>query len=240
MILILIFLFLLNLLACSPGRFGTECELDCGYLLDSNLNSNYAHCSCSSANTAASSKCKAICMCKQPNCNPGWVGSHCDVPCPDGTYGDFCMQNCTCNLENTRECSKKNGQCVCKDQFYGSECEHKFSAVLYNNSTLFTLVLIGIGLLVLLVTILALYIRRRSAKPLRFLMARYSHTAGKENSIYSIGTLPCTNKLRDDKLRDDKPRDDKAFDSNSDKLKTGLDLNDQPSENLYETIDKDK
>ena len=162
---------------------------------------------------------------------------HCDQPCPTGTYGQFCMRNCTCQMENTLECSKEDGQCICERQYYGANCEHELNAFqLIMSSTTGQLVLVFACLSVGLAGLLLLVYRYRRAaeKRLRFLTARYSRKEAPNDSIYHIGTLPCTNKLRDAGA--------KIFDRPQDKLdeadRTVKVDEDQTSENLYESIDK--
>ena len=53
-------------------------------------------------------------------CLPGWIGQHCEIPCPAGTYGDGCTQNCTCM--NGGVCDAATGLCRCTPGWIGDTC----------------------------------------------------------------------------------------------------------------------
>ncbi|XP_035689643.1 uncharacterized protein LOC118424944 [Branchiostoma floridae] len=53
-------------------------------------------------------------------CPSGWKGEHCELRCPDGTYGKGCVHKCDC--ENTKICHHVTGQCICVGRT-GANCE---------------------------------------------------------------------------------------------------------------------
>lgn len=65
-------------------------------------------------------------------CTPGWIGEHCQAPCPDGFYGQGC--NSTCGCQNGGTCDSVMGDCDCPDGFMGDRCQD--SCPESNNSTL--------------------------------------------------------------------------------------------------------
>lgn len=117
---------------CSPGTFGLDCEKDCEYLTDPKRNTNYAHCECKS--NEPTSECKDICKCRTNLCSVGFIGKKCEIPCPDGLFGQHCSKNCTCIKENTSKCNPESGDCICKNddknRYYGLNCEFKCDGIL--------------------------------------------------------------------------------------------------------------
>lgn len=55
------------------------------------------------------------------NCNLGWMGTACDVMCPQGRFGPGCIHTCTC--QNKASCDPISGCCGCTSGFYGQNCE---------------------------------------------------------------------------------------------------------------------
>lgn len=56
-------------------------------------------------------------------CTAGWTGRHCQLICPEGTYGLDCSETCTC--ENDAYCRPDDGQCECMDGWIGRDCSHR-------------------------------------------------------------------------------------------------------------------
>jgi Notch-like protein len=44
--------------------------------------------------------------------------------CPDGTFGNDCLQNCTCAVGSTLSCDTVTGACNCKSGWTGSQCSN--------------------------------------------------------------------------------------------------------------------
>ena len=45
------------------------------------------------------------------SCTPGWLGTHCDMPCLEGYFGNGCTHICTC--QNGATCDHVTGDCLC-------------------------------------------------------------------------------------------------------------------------------
>ncbi|XP_066301963.1 uncharacterized protein [Branchiostoma lanceolatum] len=90
--------FSLNATECPPNRRGDHCNETC--------------------NCLQGAACDRRTGC---DCPSGWEGEHCELMCPDGTYGKGCIHKCDC--ENTAtKCHHVTGQCVCLGRI-GINCE---------------------------------------------------------------------------------------------------------------------
>eukprot|EP00057_Strongylocentrotus_purpuratus_P014002 XP_011668476.1 PREDICTED: fibrillin-1 [Strongylocentrotus purpuratus] len=70
-------------------------------------------------------------------CLPGFNGTNCDDICPDGTFGDYCMESCTC--VDGANCSNVDGSCTCDPAFEGAVCDRnevKVTASRTSNDTI--------------------------------------------------------------------------------------------------------
>ncbi|XP_063989874.1 uncharacterized protein Nima [Diachasmimorpha longicaudata] len=54
------------------------------------------------------------------DCKPGFIGTHCDVECPEGTWGILCMHVCKC--EEGKICNRITGRCECPEGWKGPNC----------------------------------------------------------------------------------------------------------------------
>lgn len=82
---------------------------------------------CDCENTLSCDAASGVC-----NCPPGFVGSRCETPCSEGTYGANCSHSCTCF--NDAECSHINGHCTCADGWIGSDCTNSCDPNFYGAS----------------------------------------------------------------------------------------------------------
>ncbi|KAK8375640.1 hypothetical protein O3P69_008444 [Scylla paramamosain] len=83
--------------ACDTGRYGAGCAMNYSC-------TNDAECDISSA-----------CMCQ-----PGWLGTFCSWPCPEGYWGPECRHQCGCGTGAT--CDPATGACLCPPDKYGLHC----------------------------------------------------------------------------------------------------------------------
>lgn len=57
----------------------------------------------------------------------GLQGPVCANPCPEGRYGDRCLQPCVCY--NGAVCDHIDGSCICAPGFTGEKCEVRVQRV---------------------------------------------------------------------------------------------------------------
>ena len=65
-------------------------------------------------------------------CQPGYQGTHCEVPCPEGKYGPQCSGTCQC--QNNSTCSKQDGSCDCGAGWMGMLCDKPCPAGYYGKN----------------------------------------------------------------------------------------------------------
>ncbi|XP_015116474.1 uncharacterized protein LOC107040768 [Diachasma alloeum] len=54
------------------------------------------------------------------DCKPGFIGKHCDIECPEGTWGILCRHVCKCGT--SKACNRITGRCECPEGWKGSNC----------------------------------------------------------------------------------------------------------------------
>nr|BAC05419.1 unnamed protein product [Homo sapiens] len=57
------------------------------------------------------------------SCPPGWMGTICSLPCPEGFHGPNCSQECRCH--NGGLCDRFTGQCRCAPGYTGDRCREE-------------------------------------------------------------------------------------------------------------------
>uniref|UniRef100_A0A8C5NPF6 MEG11 protein n=1 Tax=Junco hyemalis TaxID=40217 RepID=A0A8C5NPF6_JUNHY len=62
-------------------------------------------------------RCVAPEMCQ---CEPGWHGPDCSLPCPAGTWGPGCNRSCDC--AHGAPCDPQSGTCHCPPGWQGPQC----------------------------------------------------------------------------------------------------------------------
>lgn len=53
-------------------------------------------------------------------CGPGWRGTYCEKPCPEGFHGLECNQSCDCG--HGILCNAETGVCRCPLGKHGDKC----------------------------------------------------------------------------------------------------------------------
>ncbi|XP_053372780.1 uncharacterized protein LOC123559692 [Mercenaria mercenaria] len=81
---------------------------------------------CSQIQSPCSQECTELAGSYQCSCNiDGYkldVDQSTCIVCPEGSYGDDCLQNCTCAVLTTLSCDTVTGACNCKPGWTGSQC----------------------------------------------------------------------------------------------------------------------
>ncbi|VVC25576.1 Laminin EGF domain,EGF-like, conserved site,EGF-like domain [Cinara cedri] len=172
---------------CSSGFYGHECQYKCNCphdrtcdringtcegsedsKKDTNVHNLYTWKKTSQNKSITSCKPAAEkCHCRQTHkgriceCEPGWKGYVCKIPCSNGTFGQNCSSICNCH--KGLNCRHTDGICLCPPGFYGPECiqndtsvlqidqEKRNSIWIVNVSIIFSFFLfstIGIGMLI--------------------------------------------------------------------------------------------
>lgn len=67
---------------CSQGYWGKNCTIACSCVNGAFCNPINGQCKCENAGGC--------------QCNPGWTGSDCTVPCGNGSWGGSCNNTCLC------------------------------------------------------------------------------------------------------------------------------------------------
>ncbi|XP_019635015.1 PREDICTED: tyrosine-protein kinase receptor Tie-1-like [Branchiostoma belcheri] len=128
----------LEVLGCEEGKFGALCDQDCVCKNGARCHGLNGACKCALgwqgvAYCPPNRKgvfCNETCACLQGatcdrwtgcECPVGWEGGHCELKCPDGTYGKDCAHKCDCD-DTATTCHHATGQCVCVGRT-AADCE---------------------------------------------------------------------------------------------------------------------
>ncbi|XP_070546649.1 multiple epidermal growth factor-like domains protein 11 [Ptychodera flava] len=99
---------------CPEGFWGPGCRSTCICRIGETCDKTTGSCNCHCQNGGECNK-DGIC-----ECTAGWRGRYCDVPCPDGFWGQGCRSPCTCHLSQLLE--GRFCDSPCPDGFWGAGC----------------------------------------------------------------------------------------------------------------------
>ncbi len=123
----------------------------------------------------------------------GYIGLLCSETCPDGFFGDNCINVCSCPNKNF-QCDPVQG-CVCKNGFTGKNCDQidkEYSAQVEEHKTSGFPFIVFFCVITLVITgVAAFYYRRKFTELKELLYVEYSNYTGSaeprhfDNPVYA-------------------------------------------------------